>query len=73
MNTRKRLAIVFFALCGLCFTYVISRGFYVNALVSQETNRLEKETFLAKYDLSLINYDDIDNELDKVEKEVLSE
>ena len=73
MNTRKKLAIFFFALFGICLTYVVSRSFYVNALVSQETNKLEKETFLAKYDLSLINYDDIDNELSRIEKEVLSD
>ena len=73
MNTRKKIAIYFFVLFGLCFMYATGRSLYVNALVSKDSNKIERQTYLAKYDLSLINYDDIDSELDRIEKEVLSD
>ena len=69
MNTRKKIAIYFFVLFGLCFMYATGRSLYVNALVSKDSNKIERQTYLAKYDLSLINYDDIDSELDRIEKD----
>ena len=40
--------------------------------VAKAKNKVEKESYLAKYDLSLIDYDKLDETLDHIESEVLS-
>ena len=71
MKGRKKFIVIAFTICIFCFSYLAFRVVRVNALMSKNANKLEQETFLDKYDLSLLDIDDLDKTLDDIASEVL--
>ena len=72
MVTRKRAAKVFIYVGFIFFSILAFRIIRVSGEVAKANNKVEKESYLDKYDLSLIDYDKLDETLDHIESEVLS-
>ena len=71
MFTRKRCAFTFIYVSFIFFSILAFRIIRVSGEVDKVINKVEKQSYLDKYDLSLIDYDKIDETLDEIEKDVL--
>ena len=72
MFTRKKTAFMFIYVSFIFFSILAFRIIRVSGEVDKVINKVEKESYLDKYDLSLIEYDKIDETLENIEKDVLS-
>lgn len=71
MFTRKRMAFMFIYVSFIFFSILAFRIIRVSGEVDKVANKVWKTSYLDKYDLSLVDYDKIDDTLDEIEKDVL--
>ena len=71
MSIKRKLVIICFSIGIMCFSFLALRVNNVNALIYQNADKIERESFLGKYDISLVDVDRLDDELTKVEIEAL--
>ena len=72
MFTRKRVAVAFVYIGIFFFALLTFRVVKVSGEVDRISNKIEKDSYLDKYDLSLVDYDHIDEKLDEIEKDAIS-
>ena len=72
MSLKRKLVIICFSIGIMCFSFLALRVNNVNALIYRNADKIERESFLGKYDISLVDVDRLDDELTKVEIEALN-
>ncbi len=72
MSNKKHFAFILFTVSIIMFLALTTRVIIVNGEIDKTKHKIEKKSYLDKYDLSLVDFDNIDEELNKIEEEILN-
>jgi len=72
MSIKKKIALLLFLLCFICFSLLTFRIIKVNAEVQKQQYKVETATYLDKYDISNVDFSKLNDELNRIEAEVLT-